>query len=196
MQRRLTTVVLTCSIVLFFGALAWIWVQWRFRTFFDSMPTQSAETAIYGATAAIVIDSSAMPEGSQDSGNKALLDEYRDNPELLKRKAKLVTTWVNAVSLIKDLSNQIPRGTVVSSDSLSGVSAHRADAWGHPFCLFFDGQTIAVMSGGELATLRCERLGTPARILVRGNYTKKLIRTRDDIYAVVQPLGNTRDRRD
>ena len=182
--------------VLLLGALAWIWVQWRFRIFFDSMPTQSAETAIYGATAAIVIDSSAMPEGSQDSGNKALLDEYRDNPELLKRKAKLVTTWVNAVSLIKDLSNEIPRGTVVSSDSVSGSAIHRADAWGHPFCLFSDGQTIAVMSGGERATLQCERLGTTARILVRGNYTKKLIRTRDDIYAVVQPLGNTGDRRD
>jgi hypothetical protein len=145
--------------VLLLGSFAWIWVQWRLRNIFDSMPTQSAETAIYGATAAIVIDSSAMPEGSQDSGNKALLDEYRDNPELLKRKAKLVTTWVNAVSLIKDLSNQIPRGTVVSSDSLSAATVHRADAWGHPFCLFSDGQTITVMSGGEHATLRCERLG-------------------------------------
>jgi hypothetical protein len=163
---------------------------------FDSMPTQSAETAISGAMADIVIDSSAMPAGSQDSGNKALLDEYRDNPEFLKRKAKLVTTWVNAVWLIKDLSHEIPPGSVVSSDSLSGSPAHRADAWGRPFCLFSDGQTIAVMSGGEHATLQCERLGAAARVLVRGNYTKKLIRTRDDIYAVVQPLGKTGDRRD
>lgn len=177
--------------ILLLGAFAWIWVQWRLRNTFDSIPTQSAETAISGAMANIVLDPSAMPDGSKDSGSKALLDEYRDNPELLKRKAKLVTTWVNAVSLIKDLSNEIPRGTVVSSDSLSGLAAHRADAWGHPFCLFSDGHAIAVMSGGEHATLQCERLGTTARTLVHGNYTKRLIRTKDDIYAVVQPFGKS-----
>jgi hypothetical protein len=41
----------------------------------------------------IVLDPSAMPDGPKGSRDKALLDEYRDNPEFLKRKAELVTTW-------------------------------------------------------------------------------------------------------
>ena len=194
--------VLTIGASLGIAFLVVIFVRWQLAQLGASIrtiPLGGAQDVTLNALADVVLDPSVLNDsGREQTKNLPALDEYKTNPDLVRRRALLTKTWINASQLARDLAeNQIPAGQILSSALLSHVAPeHRDDAWGNPYCVLADKHSIVIMSSGNQGPLNCATLAQFGRDLVRVPSTARL-RKVSNILVTVQPLpqSTTADRR-
>jgi hypothetical protein len=125
-----------------------------------------------------------------------LLDQFKANPSRTKARAILVTTWLNASLLAKDLGDHgLPENRIVSSTTLLQVPVeHRSDGWHNPCCILSGDGKIAVISGGDRGALQCDVLAETARKLAMSAPAPKLGRLPEGILFTVQVIPPRKDR--
>ena len=170
------------------GFLVWRWQVKKLSSAIASLPVERSQSLALGAIADIVLDQSVLGNQQGPSDNEAILDKYHRDPRVVEEEAQLVQTWLNANSLIKELAPpEVPLGAVVDSSHLSRVSPKfRVDGWNHAVCVFSTSTRIVVMSGGRKDRLVCGQMQVIATELARTVVTKKLVKTANDVFAVVQ----------
>jgi hypothetical protein len=170
------------------GFLVWKWQMKKLSNAIASLPVERSQNLALGALADIALDRSVLGNQGRSSDNEAMLDKYRRDPRVVEEEAQFVQTWLNANSLIKELSPaEIPLGVMVDSTQLNRVSPKfRIDAWNHAFCVFSTESKIVVISGGQKNLLVCGQMRGVAAELARTVVTKKLVKAGSDVFAVVQ----------
>jgi hypothetical protein len=160
---------------------------WQFQRVGSSirnMPVQDARDVALSAMTDIALDPDVLPRTTTTPA----LDQFEDNSEQIKRRAILVTTWLNATLLAKDVgSGSIADNEIVSSFTLTDVpTEHKADGWRNPYCVFRDADKIAVLSGGEGGPLHCKDIVQTAKRLAASPPTAQLHKSSDGILFTVQ----------
>lgn len=154
-----------------------------------TMTVGAAQSTALSAVAELAVDSAVLNELEKPrSSSSALLTQYREDPNRIAERAILTLTWVNASSLIKDLSkNAALPSEVISSANLSQIPLdHRTDGWHNPYCVLTTASKIVVMSSAGKGILDCNSMGSEGKRLVRTVLTPKLIRTETGLLATVQ----------
>lgn len=189
--KSLAKISVVLIIVAFIAALVWRW-QMKQLSSALSMSVKPAENISIAALTELAIDPSAIDSTSPTSNDKPLLDQNLGNPAAVDHRKKLVTTWMHATALMNELSLvNVPVGKVIGSEALTEVAAsNRDDAWGHQFCVFYDGRKVVVMSNGGNGQPHCDELQQVAKKFASAFREKKLVRA-GGVFAVVRSNGSS-----
>lgn len=188
MNKTWIKVTVIVSLAVICGILVWRYQMRQLSNNLRSLRVDSAQTVTLGAAADLVLDRSVLQD-LPSRQNKAVLEQLRDDPRAFDEKARFVTTWKRASSMIQAVSLvQMPLHQVITSTVLDQTSPDdRLDAWNNPFCVYSDGATIVVMSGGDSkAQIQCTALNVVAKELAAKITTAKLVKHKTGVYAVVQ----------
>jgi hypothetical protein len=183
-------IILLAVLILAVGFIGWRSQMKKLSTGLKTLNFKPSETFSLGALADVALDRSVLDEERADAESRPLLEQNRDAPQVLERRAQLVKTWLNANLLLKALPGaHVPERAVIESSLLAQVPApYRIDAWNQSVCVFRSGNKAVVMSSGGEKPLACAGLNATANDLVRTVSTKKLVKTHDNILAVVQTM--------
>jgi hypothetical protein len=136
----------------------------------------------------VALDRSVFGDSNSASEeSKPLLDQYKDNPALVRQRALLTTTWLNAGLLAQDLvhNGSLPSRIISSSDLTQIPPEHQTDAWKNPYCVFSSSEKIVVMSSGDKDPLKCDSLQMIASTLANSTTSSQLKRLSNGVFVTV-----------
>jgi hypothetical protein len=195
MKQRRRHIVLGAFIVIALGLVAFAarWQLTKLNSSIRTMPVEGAQDVVLSAMADVVLDQSVLGQtGGNNHQSGPILDQYANDPSAVKERAILVTTWLNASLLVKDLRDQggLPQNQMVSSTYLTRLPLnHKSDGWRNPYCVFSYNGKVAVLSGGEKGALKCDGLAGTAEKLTVLTSVQKLERLPNGILFTIQTVG-------
>jgi hypothetical protein len=186
MKRKLAVIFLGVVITVAAGvSISW-WQMRRLSTAFQSARVDGLETVSLGAIADLVLDPGILKELPLDE-RKPVLEQYAESPQVYRQRASFVKTWLNANSLIEELSHAQPRPEKAIGRSAPPDASvrYRLDGFNNAFCIFADKKILVVMSSGGDGPLSCDLLEPMARRAGKQISSEKLVRLERNIVARV-----------
>jgi hypothetical protein len=166
MKRHRISKILGSVLAVLLIAIAFLyWQVSKLKFSFNDKQIEKAQTLALSAMGNAALDHSLLDDPAITIGqSKPLLDQYKDNPALVKQRALFTTTWLNAGLLAQDLvhDGSLP-DRIISTNNLTRIPLeHRTDAWKNPYCVFSGNEKIVVMSSNNQGPLQCGPLQTTA----------------------------------
>jgi hypothetical protein len=191
-RRQGLTIVGAVIALLLIGVVVIRWQLAKLGSTISTTPVAEAQTLALSAMSNVALDPSVFGDSNPASEqSKPLLDQYKDNPELVRQRALFTTTWLNAGLLAQDLvhNGPLPNRIISSSDLTQIPPEHRTDAWKKPYCVLSSNEKIVAMSSGGKDSLKCDSLQIAASTLAASTTSSQLKRLSNGVLVTVLPVS-------
>lgn len=177
------------------GGVLWYQANHLFKDIHISTEQLSdAEVALKGSMGEAIFDGNgagrtipgtgleAVLQPTPSPNREALIEEYKKNPELFHRYARMFDTALNAMQVGKAVLRLPTASLPLDSSHLKMESASAVDAWGDPFCIVRLRGGVAIVSGGP-SKLSCA--GLPLTRYQITHSSRSVFAGPDDVIVVI-----------
>jgi hypothetical protein len=189
MTRRNIFIIFGAVAILLFVGMAF--VAWQFTKFNSSMRNMSftgTDNVALAAMSDIAVDPSVYSKSElAEMRGRALLDLYKENPNLVQQRADFTKTWLHAGQLAKVLTDRdLPAGQIFNSlDFIHVPLENRTDAWKNAYCVLSNSEKIVVLSSGDTGALNCGSLRSLAIALSTTSTSSRLARDSSGVLVMI-----------